>query len=104
MADLKAATCWSAEPGFATFLTFEFGARIPRRKRDGSPYEQGAFSLWIYMAHWALATTATRVQWCDPMEDITRALGLFVGTSLVSIIDAPVTLLFSGESRPLISL
>lgn len=41
--------CWRAKRGFATFLTFDFGDRVPGRVRD-----HGEWHLWVYAGDWKL--------------------------------------------------
>jgi hypothetical protein len=73
--------CWRAERGHGSFLTFDFGGRLPGPRRD-----RGEWHLWVYFGDWKLRDEAVVLATHD--DDyalIDRAVARFAGKRLQDV-------------------
>jgi hypothetical protein len=96
--ELGDAPCWQAKRGYGTFITFEFGARVPRPTRRGM-IEGGELHLWIYFAEWNLKVDGRRVSWRSAPEKIDRTLARFIGRTITGFSEHPACIRFSGDAH-----
>lgn len=89
--------CWSAQKGYGSFLTFEFGdphvdIYEKYRTKDGIrelrrlTAVHGDWHLWIYLCDWVVYTHGkVKAKSSSRTRDIDRAMGRLDGQTLVSV-------------------
>jgi hypothetical protein len=77
---------WQAKKGVGSFLTFDMGKQIEKKKRDGTIYFQGSIHLWIYLCDWVIFLRGNEIADNNSEDsEIKEAVQNFIGKSIHSI-------------------
>ena len=77
---------WQVKKGIGSFLTFDLGEKIEKKKRDATVFFSGSIHLWIYMCDWKILKKGKVVTQSSADEkEILESLYFFENRFIISI-------------------